>query len=199
MKEAEAEASHKAYCDEEMSKTKAKKDELNSDIEKLTAKIDKATTKSTDLKEQVKELQKELADLADTQAEMDKVREDSHAVFVEEKAELDKGLDGIRKALKVLREYYEGKEEGLIQTGAQFNAFMQQPAVPEKHKPSGGAGGGIIDMLEVIESDFSKNLAQEESEEESAQTEYDKLTQENKITKVTKEQDVKYKITKVTK
>merc|ERR1719161_1609267 len=40
MKEAEAEASHKAYCDEEMSKTKAKKDELNADIKKLTSKID---------------------------------------------------------------------------------------------------------------------------------------------------------------
>merc|ERR1719449_429899 len=98
-----------SYFDEEMSKTKAKKDELNADIEKLTAKIDKATTKSTDLKEQVKELQKELADLADTQAEMDKVREDSHAAFVEEQAELTKGLDGVRKALEVLRAYYESK------------------------------------------------------------------------------------------
>merc|ERR1719421_1962179 len=48
-------------------------------------------------------------------------------------------------------------------------------------------------MLEVIESDFAKNLAQEEAEEEAAQTEYDKLTQENKVTKTTKEQDVKYK------
>merc|ERR1719359_1743015 len=67
MKEAEAEASHKAYCDEEMGKTKAKKDELNTDIEKLTVKIDQATTKSADLKEQVKELQKELADLVESQ------------------------------------------------------------------------------------------------------------------------------------
>merc|ERR1719324_1238865 len=142
MKEAADEASHKAYCDEEMGKTKAKKDELNSDIEKLTAKIDKATTKSADLKEQVKELQKELAELADTQAEMEKVREDSHATFVEEQAELTKGLDGIRKALEVLRNYYESKEEALIQDNSQFSAFMQQPAVPEKHAPSGGAGGG---------------------------------------------------------
>merc|ERR1719379_2970413 len=176
-----------------MSKTKAKKDELNADIEKLTAKIDKATTKSADLKEQVKELQKELAELADTQAEMDKVREDSHTTFVEEQAELTKGLDGIRKALEVLRNYYESKEEALIQDNSQFSAFMQQPAVPEKHSPSTGAGGGIIDMLEVIEADMAKNLAEIEAEEEAAQTEYDQLTQENKVTKATKEQDVKYK------
>merc|ERR1719386_264754 len=71
MKEAAAEASHKAYCDEEMSKTKAKKDELNADITKLTTKIDNAAAKSADLKAQVAELQKELADLQAQQSEMD--------------------------------------------------------------------------------------------------------------------------------
>merc|ERR1719271_1836593 len=95
MKEAADEASHKAYCDEEMSKTKAKKDELNSDIEKLTSKIDKAAAKSADLKEQVKELQKELAALAEMQAEMDKVREDTHAAFVAAKADLEQGIAGV--------------------------------------------------------------------------------------------------------
>merc|ERR1719207_40715 len=70
---------------------------------------------------------------------------------------------------------------------------MQQPAKPVTHSASSGAGGSIISMLEVIESDFSKNLAQEEEEEAAAQTDYDKITQENKVTKTTKEQDVKYK------
>merc|ERR1719487_1264306 len=40
MKEAAAEASFKAYCDEEMAKTEQKKTELNEDISKLTSKID---------------------------------------------------------------------------------------------------------------------------------------------------------------
>merc|ERR1719487_837343 len=40
MKEAQEEASLKAYCDEEMAKTQQKKDELNTDIKKLTGKID---------------------------------------------------------------------------------------------------------------------------------------------------------------
>jgi chromosome segregation ATPase len=76
---------------------------------------------------------------------------------------------------------------------SQFDALMQQPAAPEKHEKSSGAGDTIIGMLEVAESDFAKNLAEEQQEEDAAQTEYDKLTQENKVTKASKEQDVKYK------
>merc|ERR1719463_679389 len=48
-------------------------------------------------------------------------------------------------------------------------------------------------MLEVIESDFTKGLAELITTEETAAAEYDRITKENEIMKVTKEQDVKYK------
>merc|ERR1719386_642836 len=70
---------------------------------------------------------------------------------------------------------------------------MQQPAMPEKHAAAGGAGGSIINLLEVCESDFSSNLAKEETQESDAVSEYEKITQENKVAKTTKDQDVKYK------
>merc|ERR1719150_1101094 len=70
--------------------------------------------------------------------------------------------------------------------------MMQQPAAPEHHEAATGAGGSIIGILEVVESDFAKNLAAEEAEESDAQSEYEKITQENEVTKTTKEQDVKY-------
>merc|ERR1719486_1447741 len=70
---------------------------------------------------------------------------------------------------------------------------MAQPAMPEKHAKAGGAGGSIINLLEVCESDFSTNLAKEETQEADAASEYDKVTQENKVTKTLKDQDVKYK------
>merc|ERR1719264_1606640 len=54
------------------------------------------------------------------------------------------------------------------------------------------AGSGIIGILEVCESDFAKNLASESSEEDDAEAAYEKKTQENKVTKTLKEQDVKY-------
>merc|ERR1712110_316557 len=50
-----------------------------------------------------------------------------------------------------------------------------------------------IGILEVVESDFANNLAKEETEEADAAAEYDKTTQENKVTKTLKDQDVKYK------
>merc|ERR1711972_655510 len=55
-KEAQSEASEKAYCDEQMAKTEEKKEELESDTDKLTSKIDKASAKSAGLKADVKEL-----------------------------------------------------------------------------------------------------------------------------------------------
>ena len=43
------------------------------------------------------------------------------------------------------------------------------------HDSADGAGSGIIGMLEVIESDFSKGLAEMISVEETAQAEYERI------------------------
>jgi predicted RNase H-like nuclease (RuvC/YqgF family) len=172
LKEAEAEASHKAFCDKEMSETKTKKEDLSDEIEKLTAKIDKASAESAKLKDEVKTLQKELADLEKSQAEMDKIREEENTQYKADKEEMEQGLEGIKLALKVLREYY-GQDAA--------------------HGSATGAGGGIISMLEVIESDFTKGLSEMIAAEEMAAAQYKQQTKENDIAKVTKTQDVKYK------
>jgi len=192
--EAKAEATEKAYCDEEMAKTEAKKAELDSTMETLTTKIDRAASKSAGLKEDVKELQGELAALAKETAEMDQMRNEQNADYRKAKADLELGLSGVQKALGVLRDYYAGAAAAsLVQDDSKFGSLMQQPAMPEKHAKSSGAGSSIISILEVCESDFSNNLAKEESQEADAQAQYDKTTQANKISKATKEQDVKYK------
>merc|ERR1740121_1223765 len=127
--EAQAEATEKAWCDEQIAKTEEKKGELEEDIAKLTSKIDKAAARSAGLKEDVKELQAEFAALAKLQAEMDKTRTDGHAAYVEAKADLELGLDGVRKALNVLRNY--SASAALLQSGADLSAAMHQPDAPE--------------------------------------------------------------------
>jgi len=189
-KEADSEATEKSYCDEQTAKTEAKKAELESDVAKLTSKIDRAAAKSSGLKADVKQLQGELAALAKQQAEMDSIRSETHASFSTAKSELTEGLTGVRKALGVLRDYYGGAAAMLQKDSTNF---MQQPAKPEEHAAASGAGGSIINILEVCESDFATNLAKEETEEADAAADYDKTTQENKVTNALQSQDVKYK------
>jgi chromosome segregation ATPase len=189
--EAQAAATEKAWCDEQMAKTEEKKSELDEDIAKLTSKIDVASARSTSLKAEVKELQAELAALAKLQAEMDKTRADQNAAYVEAKADLEQGLIGVRQALELLRGYYGSA--ALIQSNGGFDAFMQQPAKPVIHSKATGAGDSITGILEVVESDFAKNLASEETEEADSAEDYEKTTQENAVTKTVKVQDVKYK------
>jgi len=185
-KEAEDDATEKAYCDEEMAKTEEKKGELEEDLAKLVAKLDEDAANSARLKEEVKETQGMLANLAKEQAEMDQIRSEEHADYLTASEDLKLGLGGVQKALDVLRDYYGGAS--LLQS----EAVVMQPKVPS-HGKSGGAGGSIISILEVCESDFSENLAKEETQESDAASEYEKTTQENKVSKTTGDQDVKYK------
>merc|ERR1719195_1346006 len=186
--EADAEATEKAYCDDQLAKTEAKQTELEDDIAKLTSKINQASAASAALKAEVKQLQADLAEIAKEQAEMDKAREESHAAYVQAKADLELGLKGVREALQMLKGYYGGgAAAAMLQSGD------DQPAPPVLHEKATGAGQSIIGILEVVESDFAKNLAEEEQEEADAEAEYQKMTQENKVTTTLKSQDAKYK------
>lgn len=190
--EAAEEETEKNFCDEELTKTEKKDGDLNDDLKNLADKIESAASRSAELKGEVADLQSNLAALMKQQASMDEVRANEHSAFLKAEAELKTGLSGVTEAIKVLREYYAAEDEGggaFVQT----SDIMGQPAPPAKAKKSAGAGGGVIDMLEVIESDFAKGLAVLQEEEEDEQTNYDTETQENKLTKAEKDQDVKFK------
>jgi uncharacterized small protein (DUF1192 family) len=183
-----SEAQEKAYCDEEMSKTEAKKADLEGTVSKLTNKIDRDSARSAELKEDVAVLQEELAALAKQQQTMDAGRKDAHAVYVEEKAALDKGIAGVRKALQILRDYF-----GAAASASLLQADASQPAAPAGHQADAGAGGSIISILEVVESDLAKELTKVEMQESDEASAYEETSQANKMTSLAKGQDVKYK------
>merc|ERR1712039_602259 len=123
--------------------------------------------------EEVARLQKELANLASAQAEMDKLRKEENTDYTKNRADLEQGIEGVKIALKVLRDYYANDDKA--------------------HEEAQGAGQGIIGLIEVIESDFTKTLAEMISTEETAAAAYDKQSKENQVTKTAKDQDVRYK------
>merc|ERR1719356_1527069 len=134
--EGEADASHKAYCDKEFHETNVKKDDKPAEIQKLTTRIDTMTARKAVLEEQVATLMNELSDIAKSQAGYDKWYQEFDATFVSNKADMEAGIEGVKLALKILRDYY---------------------AQPDKsHVAAEGAAAGIIGLLEVVESDFTK-------------------------------------------
>merc|ERR1719356_1531205 len=151
--EMSADASHKAYCDKELAESEASKAEKNADAEKLLTKIDQLSARSAQAKEETSALQKGLAELAASQAEATKMRQDESAAFVKNRADMEQGLEGVKMGLKILREYYASTES-----------------------ESEGAARTILGLLEVVESDFSKGLAEMITTEESAATAYEQLT-----------------------
>jgi len=172
-KEAEEDATQKAYCDKEMSETTAKKDELTAAADKLSTKIAQDKSASAKLKQEVATLQTELAGMAKAKAEADKMRADENATFKTNSAELKQGIQGVQKALSVLKEYYAKGDKS--------------------HSSADGAGSGIIGLLEVCESDFTKGLTEMTAEEESAAADYKAYCKEDELANTMKQQDVKYK------
>ena len=61
-------------------------------------------------------------------------------MFEKSSAETEKALEGVKMALKVLNEYYSKADKA--------------------HSAADGASTGIIGLLEVCESDFSKSLTE---------------------------------------
>mmetsp|Transcript_36501 Transcript_36501/g.68281 ORF Transcript_36501/g.68281 Transcript_36501/m.68281 type:complete len:817 (+) Transcript_36501:70-2520(+) len=104
--EAGDEADHKAYCDEELGKTKAKKEAAMSDVKSMTVSLDQMKAHVIKLKEEIAELEKELAASSKAAAEAEVIRQEEHAEFEKNVAEYSKGLEGVKLALKVLRDYY---------------------------------------------------------------------------------------------
>merc|ERR1712187_639475 len=99
-----------------------------------------------------------LAALAKAGAEMNQMRQQENKDYVQNTADMQQGLEGVKIALKVLRDYY---------------------AQDKAHAAAEGAGANIIGLLEVVESDFSKGLAEMTATEDSAQASYDTETKEN--------------------
>jgi len=171
--EAEEDASQKAYCDKELSEADAKHADLTAESEKLSTSMAQKKAASAKLKEEVATLNSELAAMAKAKGEKDTLRAEEKAAYEKNSAEMKMGIKGVKMALKVLKEYYAKADKA--------------------HGASEGAGGGIISLLEVCESDFTKGLTEMTAEEETLAADHEAFTKAYELSLTTKSQDVKYK------
>jgi len=181
------ESRQKAFCDKEMAESLAAKTDREGSIETLTTRIEGADSDVAKLNQQRTELLGEIKGGEVSQGEMDELRQEEHKTYKKVTKELKEGLAGVHTALKVLRDFYSQNEEESASLIQDMGASMETRSQTTN---AGGGGTAIIGLLEVCESDFSKGLAEGEAEEDVGQDKYEKLTQENKVERATKDKMV---------
>merc|ERR1719504_248093 len=91
------------------------------------------------------------------------MRKEEHALALKTKPELEQGREGIKKALKVLRKYYSQEDD-------------------KSHDAQDSGGTSIIGMLEVVESDIAKAIANLDEQEDSSQAQYEERRKRQETT-----------------
>jgi DNA repair exonuclease SbcCD ATPase subunit len=180
-KEAAEEADTKAFCDKETSESKAKQAELTAKSDKSQVRIEKATATIAELKQQIKTLQEQMAEMDAAQAEATSLRNKEHEEYLKATKDYKDSAEAVANAIAVLQDYYSS------------GSFVQAKEEPELGGAKTDIASTIMSMLEVAESDFTSLLAEAEASEKEAQTSYDKLVEQNTITKTANTQEVKGK------
>jgi len=161
-------------------------------LDKLQSRIDGATSTIAENTEAIKTLEAEVAAIDKAQAEATAIRTTEHEDYLVASKDFKDSAEAVAKAIEVLKNFYEGSS--LIQVRATTNSKSKQPEL-------GGAKSDIahtiISVLEMSEEDFTTLLAETEATEDEAAKAYKALTDENKVSKVTKETEAKGKASEV--
>jgi chromosome segregation ATPase len=187
--EANEEATQKAFCDEEMGKSKKAQAEKSMTVDKLTSRIDKASTTKAELEMKIKELEGEIAALDKATAEATKIRSEEQATYTKSSADFKLAAESVTKAIGVLKEYYES---ALIQTST-----SKKQGQPDFGGAKSDAAHSIISILEMSAENFTKMLMEIETSETEAVADFKKLSDESKLSKATKQAEVKGSLSEI--
>merc|ERR1712203_345602 len=152
-------------------------DQLEASIAKLT--------------EEISDLTWAVAELDEAMAKATKLRQEEKAKNTQTVKDAGEAQTAVAQALTVLKEFYAKAGEA--------TALVQQPA-PEifdaPYKGMQSENGGVVGMLEVIESDFARLEADTKAAEATAQKQYDSFMTDSKVDKAAKVKDIEHKTAK---
>eukprot|EP00405_Crypthecodinium_cohnii_P021495 CAMPEP_0206465530 /NCGR_PEP_ID=MMETSP0324_2-20121206/27888_1 /ASSEMBLY_ACC=CAM_ASM_000836 /TAXON_ID=2866 /ORGANISM="Crypthecodinium cohnii, Strain Seligo" /LENGTH=657 /DNA_ID=CAMNT_0053938413 /DNA_START=51 /DNA_END=2024 /DNA_ORIENTATION=+ len=181
--QANSEADHKGYCDAELAKNKATRENKESEVAELTAKIEKGEATSAKLAEELAALSDALSELAKSQAEATALRAEEKAENKQTVEDAQAAQVAVQKATKILKEFYASAAE----------SFLQQHSKQEPYTGMQSEHGGIIGFLEVVLSDFARLEADTSSAEDQAASAYEKFMDETNQDIAVKNTESKHK------
>jgi len=190
MEEANAEVEHKGYCDKELATNEHTRKEKTEAVVMLTAEVDELTASIAALGEQIAELTKAISELDAAVAEATEVRGAEQSKNTVTIKDAQGAQAAVASALSVLNEFYAKAAEAtsLVQTKgkiAEPEIFSDEP-----YTGMGAESGGVVGMIEVIQSDFARLEAETSAAEAEASKQYDEFMQDSKMDKTQKTADL---------
>merc|ERR1712039_469473 len=191
MEEANEEAEHKGWCDTELATNEQTRKEKTEAVETLHAEIDQLEASIAKLTEEISELSIAVADLNAAMAKATKLRAEEKATNLATIKDAGEAQTAVAQALTVLKEFYAkaGDATALIQQTPP--AIFDSPYTGMQSEK-----GGVVGMLEVIESDFARLEADTTAAEATAQKTYDTFMTDSKVDVAAKSKDIEHKTTK---
>jgi len=190
------EAQHKGWCDTELAENEKVRtsrtsgvENLRSKIEELGASINKEAAEITQLTTQVAELDGNVA----KETEMRQKEKAENEVTIKDSKDAQ---TAVARALVVLKEFYATASEAtaLVQK-TKSTVDRQAPEVfsDEPYTGLGGESGGVVGMLEVIQSDFARLESDTTAAEVSQSEAHNKFMSESAVSKAQKKSDITHK------
>jgi uncharacterized coiled-coil DUF342 family protein len=218
LEEANEEAEHKGFCDTEMSTNKQTRDTKTEQLENLKADIEQYTADIAVLADEIAKIQAEISDIDAAVAEATMQRRVEKAKNMATIADSEAAEEATARALAILKEFYEkaavpvvkavqqgpirwdDRSLAILKTSSGGASFVQVSSVKKQPTPemeegqyTGMGNGGALGLLEVIQSDFARVIAETRTSESDAQGEFDNFSADSAQDKAVKETDLKHK------
>jgi chromosome segregation ATPase len=201
LQEAANEANQKGWCDKALADAKQKRDMADDKIAELNAQMGKLEATISKLAEELEVLTKEIKELSDAQAEAQKMRGEEKAENKETVYEAKIGLEATNMAIQILSRFYATAAKAKVDLSLTQGPFDDAPDAGfkngEAYTAAGSDSGGIVGMLEVIASDFTRTIEETQASEKAAEKDHLQFMTESSMSLAEKnmagQQKTKYK------
>jgi peptidoglycan hydrolase CwlO-like protein len=194
LQETNQESQQKGWCDKEVRTNTQTRTKLQSSVDSLTAKADEHESSIMEMTQRLSDLAKEVAELQSAMKEAQTARGNEKAENEQTIKDAREAQDAVAKASAILKDFYAGAAKSTafaqvaatepVKIGSPEWDSLANPDFKGKIDPGHRAGmqvfgegpytgesdaaGGVLAMLEVIASDFSRLELSTSSSEEAA-------------------------------
>jgi len=172
LQEAADEANHKGWCDKEISKSTESRDLKVAEVRKLNSALAENEAKRDVIEEEMTKLSEAISKLEDALAEATKERADESAENAAVVTEAQEGKEAIEQAITVLDDFYKQAKAGASFAQKKQPVDMPDAGFEGEYTGVGGGTGGVMGMMEVIKSDFEREISETEAAEKASSAEF---------------------------